>query len=64
MKHSAIHLTCIKQYLVLKTNFGLFENDHFTQVLLYKKLLHISSDEWSELKTFWQNGHKVTYKNS
>ena len=32
---SAILLTCIKRYLVLKPNFGLFESGRFTQVLLY-----------------------------
>ena len=35
LEHSAILLTCIKQYLVLKTNFGLFESGRFTQVVLY-----------------------------
>ena len=34
LEHSAIHLTCIKQQLVLKTNFGLFESGRFRPVLL------------------------------
>ena len=37
-EHSAILLTCIKQYLVLLI-FGLFESGHFRQVLLWFVML-------------------------
>ena len=35
LEHSAILLTCIKQYSVLKPIFGLFESGRITQVLLF-----------------------------
>ena len=38
LEHSATLLTCIKRYLDLKTNFGLFDGGRFTQVLLYAAL--------------------------
>ena len=38
LEHSAILLTCIKQYFVLKTIFGLFESGRFRQVLLYQQI--------------------------
>ena len=38
LEHSAILLTCIKRYLVLKTNFRSFLSGSFTQVLLYTGL--------------------------
>ena len=38
LEHSAILLSCIKRYSVMKTIFGLFESGGFTQVLLYCKI--------------------------
>ena len=43
LEHSAILLTCIKRYLVLKTNFLSFESGRFKQVFLQLGFLH-----WNE----------------
>ena len=45
LEHSALLLTCIKQFLVLKTIFGLFESGRFTQVLLY-------TSTWAYIREF------------
>ena len=56
MEHSAILLTCIKGYLVLKkTIFGLFESGRFTQVLLYDEMKKNDPDSQSERTTCKEN---------
>ena len=41
LKHSAVLLTCIKLYLVLKTCFVFLLSGHLRRVLLYIQMLHV-----------------------
>ena len=49
LEHSAILLTFIKRYFVLKSIYGLFESGRFTQVLLHGEncILVLSSEVFS-----------------
>ena len=66
LENSAILLTCIKRYLVLKTNFWSFESDRFTQVYLTFCVFAVSADPrlstgWPGL---WNRGYTLHRSNS